>query len=113
MAAALVRESTARRFRALSHPARLRIIELLARGSKSVSDLAQLTRLPADTVSKHLRVLASVNVVGRSQQGNFARYALRDPELQRLVALGYRGVMREVQRLQSVAELGRKHDIGD
>lgn len=112
-AAALVRESTARRFKALSHPVRLRIIELLARGNRSVSDLAQLTRLPADSVSKHLRVLASVNVVGRSQQGNFARYTLRDPELHRLVALGYSGVIREVQRLQSVAELGRRHGTGD
>ncbi len=113
VAAALVRESTARRFRALGHPARLRIIELLARGDRSVSELAHLTRLPADTVSKHLRALASVNVVGRSQQGNFARYALRDPELHRLVAFGYRGVMREVQRLQSVAELGQKHDTDE
>lgn len=105
MAAALLRESTARRFRTLSHPARLRLIELLARGGKSVSELAEMTGLPADTVSKHLRVLASVNVVKRSQQGNYARYTMRDPELHKLVAFGYRGVMREAQRLQSLAEL--------
>lgn len=112
IAAALLRESAARRFRTLGHPVRLRIIELLARGNRTVSELAQLTRLPADTVSKHLRALAGVNVVRRSQQGNFARYALCDPELHRLVALGYRGVMREVQRMQSVAELGRQHGAG-
>lgn len=108
MAPALLRESTARRFKALSHPARLRLIELLARGSKSVSELARMTGLPADTVSKHLRALAAVHVVRRSQQGNFASYAMRDPELQRLVAFAYRGVMREAQRLQRVAALAGK-----
>jgi ArsR family transcriptional regulator len=50
-------------FRALGHPARLWIIELLGHRKCSVSELAQETGLPADTMSKHLRALAAVNIV--------------------------------------------------
>jgi DNA-binding transcriptional ArsR family regulator len=108
LAPAVLRESAARRFKALSHPVRLRLIELLARGGKSVTELAQITGVRADTVSKHLQALAAVNIVTRSQHGNFARYSMAEPEAQRLVALGYRAVMREAAQLQTLAELAGK-----
>jgi DNA-binding transcriptional ArsR family regulator len=113
LAPGVLRESAARRFKALSHPVRLRLIELLARGGKSVSELAQITGVRADTVSKHLQTLAAVNIVRRCQQGNFARYSMGEPEVQRLVALGYRAVMREAAQLHTLAELaGKPSDDG-
>lgn len=58
-----------------------------------------------DAVSKHLRALAEVRILERSQQGNFAVYAIGDGDAARLVALAYRGVLREIKRLQEAAEL--------
>jgi ArsR family transcriptional regulator len=107
-AADLLRESAARLFRALGHPARLLIIELLGGHQRSVSELAEQTELPADTVSKHLRALAAVRVVRRSQQGNFAHYSLRNPAFYRMVGFAYRIVTQEIERLQAVAELARR-----
>ena len=107
-AADLLRESAARLFRALGHPARLLIIELLGGHQRSVSELAEQTGLPADTVSKHLRALAAVRVVRRSQEGNFARYSLRNPAFYRLVGFAYRTVTQEIERLQAVAALARR-----
>lgn len=104
-AAGMMREATARLFRALGHPMRLRIIELLGNGDRSVSELAVITGCSAGAVSKHLQALASVHIVSRSQEGNFARYSLRESAFYRLVGLAFRTVTREIERLHAVAEL--------
>src|SRR4051812_26879751 len=49
--------------RALGEPARLRLVEVLSRGPRRAGDLAQHLRLPAPTVSKHLRVLLAAGIV--------------------------------------------------
>lgn len=107
-AAGVLREATARLFRALGHPVRLRIIELLGSGDRSVSELAAITGCSADTVSKHLQALASVHIVNRSQEGNFARYSLRESAFYRLVGFAFRTVTREIERLHSVADLAMR-----
>jgi DNA-binding transcriptional ArsR family regulator len=110
-AVGVLRESTAQMFRALGHPARLWIIELLGHRKCSVSELAQETGLPADTMSKHLRALAAVNIVRRSQAGNFAQYSLRQSASYRLVGLAHSMVTSEIKRLQSVAYLARQSAV--
>jgi ArsR family transcriptional regulator len=110
-AAGVLRESTAQMFRALGHPVRLWIIELLGNRERSVSELAEETGLPTDTMSKHLRALAAVSIVRRSQAGNFARYSLRGSASYRLVGLGNSVVTSEIKRLQSLAYLARQSAV--
>ncbi len=107
-AAGALREATARLFRALGHPVRLRIIELLGNGDRSVSELAAIIGCSADAVSKHLQALASVHIVSRSQEGNFARYSLRESAFYRLVGFAFRTVTREIERMHSVADLAMR-----
>lgn len=101
-----VLEATARRLRVLGHPLRLRVLELLAGGPRSVSDLARLLGVDHDLVSKHLSALLRVGVVARRQEGNFALYSLPDALTIKAVALIGRGVADNRVRLA-------RHAAGD
>ena len=52
-----VRQAAAQRLRILGHPLRLQILELLAGGPRSVSDVSRLLRVEHQHVSKHLSEL--------------------------------------------------------
>lgn len=101
----VLRDTAAQRLRVLGHPVRLHLVELLWRESATVTDLAAHVGLSADAVSKHLRELATIQAVTREQQGNYARYSLTDPDLAKLVALGYRSVVRDARRQQAITRL--------
>ncbi len=65
-----VLESQIAVFKALAHPTRLKIVEMLAReGKKCVCELVD--RLPFDqsTVSKHLGVLREAGIVNSTKEG--------------------------------------------
>jgi DNA-binding transcriptional ArsR family regulator len=66
-------------FRALAHPVRIRILELLVRGDRSVQELQEALGLEQPVVSQQLAVLRSNNIVSGRKQGVSVRYAVRDP----------------------------------
>jgi DNA-binding transcriptional ArsR family regulator len=56
-------------FRAVAHPVRRRIIELLRRGELHVLDLAQSFRITLPTMSHHLAVLRSAGLISQRRVG--------------------------------------------
>ena|ERR1700754_669410 len=66
-------------FRALGHPTRIRILERLVDGAKSVQDLQAALGLDQPIVSQHLAALRAKNVVTVRREGTQAYYALRSP----------------------------------
>ena len=103
LAPGYVRSAAADRLRALGHHDRLRIVEALAAGPKNVSEIAATVRMPAGTVSRHLRVLHDAQVVECSRRGNFALYVLADRDVARLAAIAYRGAGTQARRLLAAA----------
>jgi DNA-binding transcriptional ArsR family regulator len=71
-------ELVAARFKAMSEPLRLRILQELERGDRSVSALAQRVGSTQPNVSKHLKVLQDAGILKRRQQGNTAFYSIAD-----------------------------------
>ena len=71
-------ELVAARFKAMSEPLRLRILQELERGDRSVSALAQRVGSTQPNVSKHLKVLQDAGMLIRRQQGNTAFYSIAD-----------------------------------
>jgi DNA-binding transcriptional ArsR family regulator len=65
-------------FKALAHPVRIRILELLVSGDRSVQDLQDVLDLDQPTVSQQLAVLRAKNIVTATKVGTSVRYALRD-----------------------------------
>lgn len=98
-----VRSAAAGRLKALGHPDRLRIVEVLAGGGKNVGEIAAVVGLSSATVSRHLRVLHDAQVVLCSRRGNFALYVLADRDVARLAAVAYSGVGRQARRVLSFA----------
>ena len=66
-------------FKALSHPLRIRILELLAEGEKNVNELQTLIGSEGSAVSQQLSILRSKNIVFSKKDGNRVLYSLRDP----------------------------------
>jgi DNA-binding transcriptional ArsR family regulator len=72
-------ELVAARFKVLSEPVRLRILQSLEGGEKSVGTLAETLETTQPNVSKHLRILQDNGFVSRRHEGNSAYYAIADP----------------------------------
>lgn len=66
-------------FRALAHPVRIRILEELQGGSRTVHALQETLHLDQPTVSQQLAVLRSKNLVVATKSGTSVYYAARDP----------------------------------
>lgn len=95
-------ELVARRMRALGHPLRLELVEVLADGPRSVTDLARIVGEEHHLVSKHLSELLRCDVVLRQQEGSFALYSLPDSVTLRAVGMVTRSV---VDRRAALAQL--------
>lgn len=95
-------------FRALAHPVRIRILEVLVRGERTVSQLQQELGLEQSLVSQQLAILRAKNIVSARRQGTTVSYTLRDPLLGELLdvarrifnnhLVGTRDLLRELQR---------------
>jgi DNA-binding transcriptional ArsR family regulator len=66
----------AERFKALAEPVRLRLLEALRGGERSVTELVEVTGLGQANVSKHLHTLHTLEFVTRRKEGLHAYYAL-------------------------------------
>lgn len=65
-------------FKALAHPIRIRILELLRSHARSVQELQALLDLDQSTVSQQLAVLRAKNIVTARKEGTTVWYAVRD-----------------------------------
>lgn len=71
-------ELVASRFRILSEPMRLRILQALHEGERSVGDLVEAVGAGQANVSKHLAILAAGGLVARRKRGLFVYYGIAD-----------------------------------
>jgi DNA-binding transcriptional ArsR family regulator len=71
-------ELIAERFRVLSEPTRIKLLDRLREGEATVLELTELIGTTQQNVSKHLGVLQRSGIVARRKQGNFAHYRIVD-----------------------------------
>ena len=64
-------------FKALAHPIRIRILEILRAHERSVQELQARLDLDQSTVSQHLAVLRAKNIVTARKEGTIVRYSIR------------------------------------
>jgi DNA-binding transcriptional ArsR family regulator len=81
-----ISEIKAELFRALAHPARIRVLELLAESELSVGEIQPLVGIEMSHLSQQLAVLRRAGLVSTRKAGSSVFYAIRDPELVRLLA---------------------------
>lgn len=103
-------------FRALAHPVRIRILEILVRGGRTVQELQEALGLEQPIVSQQLVVLRNQNIVTTQKEGVFVRYTVRDPLVGELLDVARRifnnqlvitrGMLRELRRERPAATAG-------
>ena len=85
-------------FKGLSHPLRIRILELLSMQSeRTVADLQSETGLEASHLSQHLSVLRRHRLVESDRRGSHVYYHLAYPEVADLLAIA-RGLLLQHRR---------------
>jgi DNA-binding transcriptional ArsR family regulator len=77
-------EMIAARFRILGEPLRVRIIQELEAGEKTVSQLVEAVGSTQPNVSKHLRLMQEAGIIGRRQEGNLVYCYVSDESVLRL-----------------------------
>lgn len=88
----------ARRFRTLGEPYRLRILQELEAGERSVGELVAALDGNQPNVSKHLQILFDAGLIGRRREGTSIFYAISDPMVFKLCALVCSSEARKSQR---------------
>ena len=81
-----VYEQIARIGKALSSPARLELLELLAQSERTVESLSKLTGLSIANASQHLQHLRRSGLVEPRKEGLYVYYRLRGDEVVRLIS---------------------------
>ena len=100
-------ELIAERFRALSEPTRIKLLDQLRDGEASVLELSGLIGTTPQNVSKHLGVLQRSGIVARRKQGNFAYYWIIDEGVYSLCEAVCCSLQQQVESLRQLVERER------
>ena len=77
-------------FQSLSHPVRIRVLELLVDGEKPVSELRDGVGVEASSLSQHLTVLKQSGLVTSRRRGNQVSYRITDDSVADFLAAARR-----------------------
>ena len=80
-------EIVAHRFALLAEPMRLRLLQALFAGEKSVGELVEATAGTQANVSRHLQALTRAHLLARRKDGAQVFYSIADPTIYKLCEL--------------------------
>ena len=73
--------------RSLGHPARIRLLEVLGSGERTVGELQEVLELDSSGVSQHLMVLRRLGLLESRKVGTTVRCRVKDPRALTLLAI--------------------------
>jgi DNA-binding transcriptional ArsR family regulator len=95
-------ELIAGRFRVLGEPMRIRLLDALRDGPRTVNELTEALGASQQNVSKHLGILAAAGIVGRQKDGTRVRCFIADDSVFELCELVCGGLRRHVAELDEL-----------
>jgi ArsR family transcriptional regulator len=87
-------------FKALAHPVRIRVLELLSEREHAVSEMLPHVGIEAAHLSQQLSLLRKMNLVVARREGSTVVYSLVSPQVAELLAVA-RKILTEVLTSQS------------
>lgn len=72
--------------KALAHPHRLRMVQMLLQGRYTVGELADACEIPSHMASEHLRLMQRCGFLGSEKEGRRTYYAVVEPHLENILA---------------------------
>lgn len=97
-------EVKANLFRVLGHPARVRVLELLKDGERSVGALQSELGLDSGGTSQHLAALRRIGLVSARREGTSVFYSVEDERVFDLLAAGREIITRRLASEQSLLQ---------
>lgn len=97
-----IAEAKADLFKALAHPGRVRVLELLAEGERTIGELAAGTGMELSHLSQQVTVLRRAGVVDSRRVKNTVICSLRDPQTAELLAVARRMLTRTLRDDQAL-----------
>jgi ArsR family transcriptional regulator len=85
-----ISEIKAELFKALAHPARIRILEVLAEGERSVGEIQPSVGIELSHLSQQLAVLRRAQLLTSRKEGSSVYYAVKDPLVVELLGVAKR-----------------------
>jgi DNA-binding transcriptional ArsR family regulator len=95
-------ELIAARFRALSEPTRIKLLDRLHEGEATVQELTEVIGSTQQNVSKHLGVLRQTGIVRRRRDGNYVHYSIADEGVYALCEEVCGSLRRQLDELRDV-----------
>lgn len=92
-------ELVAAYFQALSEPTRLKLLNLLRAGERSVGELAELCGYTSANISRHLALLMQHGLVAREGRGTSVYYRVADDSVYALCDLVCGHIARRLERV--------------
>ncbi|MDA8270260.1 MAG: metalloregulator ArsR/SmtB family transcription factor [Actinomycetota bacterium] len=102
---AALHEFKAELFKALGHPMRLRILELLMSGEKTVSELQAELEIEASSVSQQLSLMRARQLVDARKNGTNVFYTVRDPLIFDLLTIARQIFEHQVAQMSSLLHI--------
>jgi DNA-binding transcriptional ArsR family regulator len=100
-------------FKALSHPTRIRILELLRVSDLSVTELQSRLGTESSSVSQQLSVLRHKHIVENRKVGTTVYYRVCDPEIFQLLDVARRIFNNQLNNTRSTLEQLEEEITGD
>jgi ArsR family transcriptional regulator len=91
-------------FKALAHPARIHLLEILREGEHTVGELQARVGIDASSVSQHLAILRGRRIVDARKAGTSVYYRVRDPRLFAILDAGRAIFAAQVRGLQDALD---------
>jgi DNA-binding transcriptional ArsR family regulator len=91
-------------FRSLGHPARLRILEALREGERSVRDLQNELTLDSSGASQHLLVLRRQGLLESRKAGTSVYYRVKDPRTFQLLEVARQLLSAQLEETQALLD---------
>ena len=83
-------EVVARHFKLLGEPMRLKILQAVCHGPRTVTEIVKAAGATQANVSRHLALLAAAGIVTRRKDGQCVYYAMKDQLTLKLCKLVHR-----------------------
>lgn len=97
-----ISELKAELFKALAHPARVRVLELLTEGERSVSEMQPIVGIETSHLSQQLGVLRRAGMLATRKEGSSVIYSISDPQLIDLLAIAKRILINSLSHTQGL-----------
>ena len=91
-------------FKALAHPMRIRILEILRQGERTVADIQSELGVESSMVSQQLAILRMKQIVGSRKAGTSVFYHVRDAQVYQILDAARQIFNSQLNELQSLVE---------